>query len=419
MLPRNEGGASYTQGWDPEKRLQTVTGSASATFVYDGDGNRVKAMLNDVTTAYVGNYYEQSGSITTTYYYAGGTRVAMRQGITVSYLLGDHLGSTSITANGSGGLSAELRYKPWGESRYANGTTPTRRQYTGQINDSEIGLYFYGARLYAPALGRFVSADSIVPGAADGSGGGAATLGYDKSTRLTPLTTDFREFIAQVGDENREVLQYGPFFQWDDKVRQEHNVPMGPLNPRALNRYAYTANNPLKYTDPSGHCFLLCGFIGAIAGAVGSFISQVVQGEGTLQERIDNVNWNNVKVAAGVGFVAGTLTPMVATTLGAATLGAGANPTQYVLTQAVNNQPITAQGVAVKAASGALAGGVMGPASQIGAETVAFDVTSEWLDKAAAQSVNDQIMKGLYTGASNLTRSLAGGIASNWDWTKH
>ena len=28
----------------------------------------------------------------------------------------------------------------------------------------------------------------------------------------------------------------------------------GPVNPRALNRYAYALNNPLKYTDPTGHC---------------------------------------------------------------------------------------------------------------------------------------------------------------------
>jgi hypothetical protein len=27
----------------------------------------------------------------------------------------------------------------------------------------------------------------------------------------------------------------------------------GPGNPQALNRYAYTLNNPVKYTDPSGH----------------------------------------------------------------------------------------------------------------------------------------------------------------------
>jgi len=56
--------------------------------VYDGDSNRVKA------TAYVGNYYEWTGSTTTAkkYYYAGGQRIAMRTGsTTLNYLLGDHV----------------------------------------------------------------------------------------------------------------------------------------------------------------------------------------------------------------------------------------------------------------------------------------------------------------------------------------
>jgi RHS repeat-associated protein len=193
MLTRNDSTGNFSQYWDKENRLITVTGSATGYFVYDGDGNRVKATLNGVTTAYVGNYYEQSGSVTTTYYYAGGARIAMRQGSSVSYLLGDHLGSTSITANSSGGLSAEQRYKPWGEQRYTNGATPTRHQYTGQINDSEIGLYFYGARYYSSAAGRFISADTIVP---------------------------------------------------------------DPSNPQQFNRYSYGLNDPVKYKDPTGHCSL-------------------------------------------------------------------------------------------------------------------------------------------------------------------
>ncbi len=43
----------------------------------------------------------------------------MRQdGVTLHFLLGDHLGSTSITANSDGSKQAELRYKACGETRY-------------------------------------------------------------------------------------------------------------------------------------------------------------------------------------------------------------------------------------------------------------------------------------------------------------
>jgi RHS repeat-associated protein len=58
---------------------------------------------------------------------------------------------------------AELRYKAWGETRYTDGTTPTTYRFTGQREDATIGLYFYNARYYDPALGRFVSADTVVP----------------------------------------------------------------------------------------------------------------------------------------------------------------------------------------------------------------------------------------------------------------
>jgi RHS repeat-associated protein len=191
MVTRNDSTGSFTQQWDKENRLITVTGTASGSFVYDGDGNRVKATLNGTTTAYIGNYYEQTGAAIKKYYYAGGTRIAVNDNGTLYWLLGDHLGSTAITANSGGGKYAELRYTPWGEERYTNGvTTPTRRQYTGQINDSEIGLYFYNARSYSSVLGRFISADTIVPDVSD---------------------------------------------------------------PQSWNRFSYTRNNPINRIDPSGH----------------------------------------------------------------------------------------------------------------------------------------------------------------------
>lgn len=135
------------------------------------------------------------------YYYAGTQRIAMRKGGVLSYLLTDHLGSTSLTTNASGAKVAELRYKPWGEIRYAwsaSAGLPTNYTYTGQrsymddpttsATSEGFGLMFYNARWYDPVLGRFAQADSIIP---------AGVQGYD--------------------------------------------------------RYAYVNNNPLKYTDPSGH----------------------------------------------------------------------------------------------------------------------------------------------------------------------
>ena len=51
------------------------------------------------------------------YYAAGEVRVAQRQGndagtTGLTWLLGDHLGSTAITASADGALQSELRFKP-------------------------------------------------------------------------------------------------------------------------------------------------------------------------------------------------------------------------------------------------------------------------------------------------------------------
>jgi len=151
MERRVIGGSTYNLTYDAENRLVSVSGASSATFVYDGDGKRVKGTLGGVTTTYIGNYFEWTGSTSTMkkYYYSGATRVAMRTGSsTLNYLLSDHLGSTAITANSSGTRTGELRYRAWGESRYTWGTTPTTLRYTGQREDSYINLYWFGSRWY-------------------------------------------------------------------------------------------------------------------------------------------------------------------------------------------------------------------------------------------------------------------------------
>ena len=102
----------------------------------------------------------------------------------------DHLGSTSLTTDAAGDVVARRRYHPYGEERYVAGDVQTDFGYTGQRDVPGTGLMYYHARYYHPALGRFVSADTIVP---------------------------------------------------------------EPGNPQSLNRYAYVTNNPLKYIDPSGH----------------------------------------------------------------------------------------------------------------------------------------------------------------------
>ena len=114
QITRVVGADTYTLLYDAENRLVEVKKNnlSMATFVYDGDGSRVKSTINGTTTYFAGAHFEVTGSTATKYYFAGAQRVAMRSGSTLYYLLADHLGSTSLTTNTSGAPVAEMRYKP-------------------------------------------------------------------------------------------------------------------------------------------------------------------------------------------------------------------------------------------------------------------------------------------------------------------
>ena len=99
---------------------------------------------------------------------------------------------------------------------------------------------------------------------------GNASGGLD-GIALKPLMVSFSEpgFVAKLNQEN----QFGPWFTLSDKEQQQLGSPMGPQNPQALNRYSYVLNNPMRYTDPSGHDVFTIGFsgrIGAFFGVSGS-----------------------------------------------------------------------------------------------------------------------------------------------------
>ena len=60
--------------------------------------------------------------------------------------------------------NGEQRYYPYGEKRLTSAALPTDRLFTGQRELSGLGgIYHFGARFYSPKLGRFLSADTIVP----------------------------------------------------------------------------------------------------------------------------------------------------------------------------------------------------------------------------------------------------------------
>jgi RHS repeat-associated protein len=193
MIVRVENGVAYVQAWDYENRLVEVTRGTQVTrFTYDADGALVKREVGGETTVYVGNLYEKdvAGGEVRKYYYFNGQRVALRKAGVLQYVLGDHLGSTSVVLNDDGSVHSEGRYYPYGVTRWRSGTLPTDYRFTGQREDGYIKLYHMGARWYDVALGRWISADVIVP---------------------------------------------------------------EPGNAQSLNRYSWVLGNPLRYIDRTGH----------------------------------------------------------------------------------------------------------------------------------------------------------------------
>ena len=110
-------------------------------------------------------------------------------------MLQDHLNSSSGFVDQAGNTVTTNYYYPYGGNRGSTAFSGlSTKRFTGQYHESSLpggeGLSYYNARWYDAQLGRFLSADTIVP---------------------------------------------------------------GPHNPQAFNRYSYVLNNPVKFVDPSGH----------------------------------------------------------------------------------------------------------------------------------------------------------------------
>jgi|GEM_PF-1200055 len=83
-----------------------------------------------------------------------------RSGEGVSYYLTDQLGSVRSRVNASGSNLHQKFYKAFGGINTQSGTAE-RYGFTGREYDSEVGMYYYRARMFDPRLGRFISEDPL------------------------------------------------------------------------------------------------------------------------------------------------------------------------------------------------------------------------------------------------------------------
>jgi RHS repeat-associated protein len=220
---QSTGGAN--RYYDAENRMTKAwAGSNWQYYVYDGDGRRVRRIVNGqeywqvygIDGELVAEY--PAGGVASTpqkeYGYRNGQLLVVAGCDVVRWLVTDHLGTPRMEVDSTGSLASVKRhdYFPFGEELfvgvggtiaapnirttqmgYLDGTSLNcvRQHLTGKERDNETGLDFFLARYYSSAQGRFTSPD------------------------------------APFADQN----------EWD---------------PQSWNLYVYVGNNPLKYTDPFG-----------------------------------------------------------------------------------------------------------------------------------------------------------------------
>jgi RHS repeat-associated protein len=80
---------------------------------------------------------------------------------TTSYFEEDGLGSIASLSNSGGALAETYTYDSFGKLLASTGSLANPFQYTAREYDSETGQYYYRARYYNPATGRFLSEDPI------------------------------------------------------------------------------------------------------------------------------------------------------------------------------------------------------------------------------------------------------------------
>ena len=191
------------------------------------------------------------------------------------YIYRDYQGSVTDITDASGTVVHRMRYSPWGKLLHTDGTPYTRseelstdydrllllgRGYTGHEYLPWFGLVNVNARLYDPAIGRFLSPD--------------------------------------------------PYVQMPDFSQN-------------FNRYSYCLNNPLKFTDPSGEFFFsffipgLGTFIdaacwGAVIGGA-TYTASVAMSSGGFS----NWNWGDFGKSLGIGAFSGVFTAGIGSAFGA------------------------------------------------------------------------------------------------------
>ncbi|MBI3201894.1 MAG: RHS repeat-associated core domain-containing protein [Myxococcales bacterium] len=163
----------YTS-FDKPFRVFSASPADGTELGYDSDQVRARKQRPGESTAYFPAMYAGTtgpGGVDERFWiYAGGGPVAEvirdSSGERLTYLLSDRLGSIEAIADPQGAVLERRTFDSFGQKQVlatAAGYVPTRLGFGGHESDDEHGLVNMGGRIYDPRLGRFTSADPLVP----------------------------------------------------------------------------------------------------------------------------------------------------------------------------------------------------------------------------------------------------------------
>jgi RHS repeat-associated protein len=164
------GSNTTNYAWDFENRLSSVTlpgSGGTVAFKYDPFGRRIYKSSSSSTSifAYDGdNLIEETNSSGAAVARYSQTQnidepLAMLRGGATSFYDADGLSSVTSLTNSSGSVANTYTYDSFGNLTASSGTLTNPFRYTARESDTETGLYYYRARYYDSALGRFLRED--------------------------------------------------------------------------------------------------------------------------------------------------------------------------------------------------------------------------------------------------------------------
>jgi RHS repeat-associated protein len=222
--------------WNYEDQLQQVDlgGGGHAYYVYDGDGQRIRKVIErnggvKEERIYLSSFelYRKTNSAgiiqeqTETLHIMDDTRrIALVETKTIGegdsdmehlirYQYSNHLGSSSLELDENAAILSYEEYHPYGTTSYqarnaSIHAAAKRYRYTGMERDEESGLAYHSARYYLPWLGRWLSADPA--GLVDGTN--LYRMARNNPVRLTDITGHESSETDQVVPIVKELLDH-------------------------------------------------------------------------------------------------------------------------------------------------------------------------------------------------------------------